>query len=232
MIAKKVYNLLAILLGYGLIIAGFVLFGESLEDDIRILDIIVSCLIFTQFVQFTLFPLVNWGDSSHKEVGMMGIHFPVLIFCCIASIGIMALGIIFDFSFTLQLMCQLVVLFILFFGRLVTLFTGEKIQQIHHKEQVMMHGKLSLKNIMDDFIDEMATLKDLDPIAKQKLTNIHESLRFLSPSSNSEALRFDDQFSQSVEELRVLMRNTNLNREKILEEIEHLERILSRRKKY
>jgi hypothetical protein len=29
-----------------------------------------------------------------------------------------------------------------------------------------------------------------------------------------------------------MMKNTNLNREKILEETEHLERILSRRKKY
>lgn len=85
---------------------------------------------------------------------------------------------------------------------------------------------------MDDFMDDIAIVKDLDPIAKQKLQNIHESMGFLSPSSNSEALRFDEQFSQSVEDLKILMRNTNLNKEKILEETEHLERILSRRKKY
>ena len=85
---------------------------------------------------------------------------------------------------------------------------------------------------MDDFMDDIAIVKDLDPIVKQKLQDIHESMRFLSPSSNSESLRFDEQFSQSVEDLKILMRTTNLNKEKILEETEHLERILSRRKKY
>lgn len=232
MSAKRFYNIFAILLGYGLIIGGFLVFGESLEDKIKIQDIIVSCLIFTQFVQFSLFPLINFGDSSHKEVGMMGIHIYVLIFCCIASIGIMVYGIIYHIPFKFQLMGQLVILLILLVGRVATLHAGENVQQIHHKEQVIMRGKLSLKSIMDDFMDDIAIVRDLDPIAKQKLQNIHESMRFLSPSSNSEALKFDEQFSQSVENLKILMRNTNLNKEKILEETEHLDRILSRRKKY
>lgn len=232
MTAKRFYNILAILLGYGLIIGGFLVFGESLEDKVKILDIIVSCLIFTQFVLFSLFPLINFGDSSHKEVGMMGIHIYVLIFCCIVSFGIMLYGIIYHIPFKFQLMGQLVVLFILIVGRVATLHAGEKVQQIHRKEQVIMHGKLSLKSIMDDFMDDIATVTDLDPIVKQKLTNIHEAMRFLSPSSKSEAIRFDEQFSQSVEDLKIMMRNTNLNREKILEETEHLERTLSRRKKY
>lgn len=232
MTAKRFYNILAILLGYGLIIGGFLVFGESLEDKVKILDIIVSCLIFTQFVQFSLFPLINFGDSSHKEVGMMGIHIYVLNFCCIVSIGIMLYGIIYHIPFKFQLMGQLVVLFILLVGRVATLHAGEKVQQIHRKEQVIMHGKLSLKSIMDNFMDDIATVTDLDPIVKQKLTNIHEAMRFLSPSSKSEAIMFDEQFSQSVEDLKIMMRNTNLNREKILEETEHLERTLSRRKKY
>ena len=103
MTAKRFYNILAILLGYGLIIGGFLVFGDSLEDKVKILDIIVSCLIFTQFVQFSLFPLINFGDSSHKEVGMMGIHIYVLNFCCIVSIGIMIYGIIYHIPFKFQL---------------------------------------------------------------------------------------------------------------------------------
>lgn len=232
MTAQRFFNILAIIFGYGLIIGGFIAFGESLGDKVKILDIIVSCMIFTQFALFTLFPLINFGDSSHKEVGMMGIYFYALNFCCIVSIGIMTYGIILDIPFKLQLMWQLVILFILIVGCTAALLVGEKVQQIHHKEQILMHGKLSLKNIMDDFMDDIATFKDLDPIVKQKLQNVQESIRFLSPSSNSEALRFDELFSQSIEDLKILIRNTNLNREKIIEETEHLERILSRRKKY
>ena len=232
MAAKSFYNILAILLGYGLIIGGILVFGESLENKIKILDIIVSCIIFTQFVQFSLFPLINFRDSSHKEVGMMGIHIYVLNFCCTVSIGIMLYGIIDHIPFKFQLMGQLVVLFILLVGRVATLHAGEKVQHIHRKEQIIMHGKLSIKNTVDDFMDDIATVKDLDPIVKQKLQNIQESIRFLSPSANSEALRFEELFSQSIGDLKILMRNTNLNREKIIEETEHLERILSRRKKY
>ena len=232
MTAKRFYNILAILLGYGLIIGGFLVFGESLDNKVKILDIIISCLIFTQFVQFSLFPLINFSDSSHKEVGMIGIHLYVLNFCCIASIGIMLYGILYHIPFKFQLMGQLIVFFIMLVGRVATLHVGEKIQQIHCKEQVIMSRKLSLKNIMDDFMNDLATLKDLDPIAKQKLQNIQESMRFLSPSSKREAIRFDEQFSLTIEYLKILMRDNNLNREKIIEETEHLERILSRRKKY
>ena len=66
MTAKRFYNILAILLGYGLIIGGFLVFGDSLEDKVKILDIIVSCLIFTQFVQFSLVAGVDFVESSHR----------------------------------------------------------------------------------------------------------------------------------------------------------------------
>ena len=57
MSAKNIFHILAILLGYGLIISGFFVLGATLEDNIKLLDIFMSCLIFTQFVEFTLFPL-------------------------------------------------------------------------------------------------------------------------------------------------------------------------------
>ena len=78
---KNIYRLLAILLGYGIIIASFIIFGESLDDKIKILDIIVSCLVYTLFIQFLIFPLVNLNKSAHKEVGMMGFQFTLLPVC-------------------------------------------------------------------------------------------------------------------------------------------------------
>lgn len=50
MSAKVVYKILAILLGFGLIIGGFIVFGDAIEGRIKVLDIIVSCAIFLQFV--------------------------------------------------------------------------------------------------------------------------------------------------------------------------------------
>lgn len=53
MSAKNIFHILAILLGYGLIISGFFVLGATLEDNIKLLDIFMSCLIFTQFVEFS-----------------------------------------------------------------------------------------------------------------------------------------------------------------------------------
>ena len=121
MSAKVFYKILAILLGYGLIIGGFIVFGESLEDRVKILDIVVSCLIFTQLVQFMLFPLIDLGKAAHREIGMMGIHFATLISCCVLFLALMTCGIVFQIPFKFQLMGQLIVLFILWFY-LITLY--------------------------------------------------------------------------------------------------------------
>ena len=232
MSAKRIYNILAIILGYGLIIGGFIVFGESLETKIIILDIIVSCLIFAQFVQFTLFPLINLGDPAHKEVGMMGIHIAVLTLCCTLSLGLMICGIIYEIPFKFQLMGQLAILFILLIGRFATLHSGEKVQQIYAKEQEILEGKTSLRSVMDDFSDYIATIRQLDPVIVAKLNAIHESIRFITPSGNADAKMLDSHFVQSIDDLKVLMRDTSINKDKIFEEVEHLERILARRKKY
>lgn len=229
---KDIYNTLAILLGYGLIIGGFFVFGESLEDRIRILDIVVTCLIFTQFVQFTIFPLINTGDSAHKEVGMMGIHFVALNICCTLSLAVMVCGIIYEIPFKFQLMGQLAILLLLLIGRVATLHSGEKVQQVYEKEQKVMSGKKALKSAMDDFIDEISDVKDLDDGDRKRLFKIQETMRFITPSANIEARKFDERFIIVLGDLSILLRNTSLNKEQISEQIAQLERILLRRKQY
>lgn len=228
--AKSFYNVLAILLGYGLIIASFIIFGESLDTNIKILDIVVSCFIFTQFTQFSLFPMINFSDSAHKEVGMMGMHWVTLIFTSILAISLMIAGIIWKLSFTLQLIGQLCILFLLLIGRYTTLHTGEKIREIHQKEQVSLFGKKQLKEAMNDFIDKLPCIQDIDMAAKRRLISVHEEIRFITPSANAEALKYDDQFIQTLHEIEVLARDCKLNQNKISEKIDQLERILSRRK--
>ena len=232
MIAKKIYRTLAILLGYGLIIACFILFGQSLEVNIKILDIIITCLVFTQFALFTVFPLINLSDPGQKEVGMLGIHLATINIFSLLALGWMVCGILFQIPFKYQLIGQLFILLILFIGRYATFRSGEKVQQIFEKEQNIKEGKVSLQLVMDDFVDYIACIKDLNPSITKRLQSVHESMRYITPSANVEAKNLDEQFVQSVEDLKIMMRNTLMNKDKIEEEIGHLERILSRRKKY
>lgn len=230
--ARKIYSALAIILGYGLIITGFVLFGQSIEQHVRVLDIVVTCLVFTQFALFTVFPLINLSKPAQKEVGMLGIHLATINIFSILALGWMVCGLLFSIPFKYQLIGQLLVIFILFIGRLATFRSGEKVQQIYEKEQKIMEGKLSLRFLMDDFMDYVAGVKDLDPMVVQRLQAVHESMRFITPSAKAEAKNFDRQFAQLLEDLKVLMRNTTMNRGRIEEEVGHLERVLERRKKY
>ena len=188
--AKKIYRALAILLGYGLIIACFILFGQSLEKNVRILDIIITCLVFTQFAMFTIFPLVNLNNPVQKEVGMLGIHLVTINIFSLLALGWMICGMLLQIPFKYQLIGQLVILFILFIGRYATFRSGEKVQQIYEKEQNVMEGKVSLRIVMDNLMDYMATVKDLDSSILQRLQSLHEAIRFITPSDSNEAKNF------------------------------------------
>lgn len=225
---KIFYKALAILLGYGIIIAGFVLFGASLEDDVRILDIVVSCLVFTQLVEFFFFPLIDTSKKAHKEVGMMGIHFTSIGSYFVAVVAIMAAGIYWDLSFTLQLLLQLGALLLLVLGRVATLHAGDKVEQVYQSEQILMDGKLMLKDAMAELMDKVAETDGLTPELKGRLTEVQESVRFVSPSASSEARNLIAQFTSTTANIAVMLRDVKLNAPQLEQEIGRLERIMTK----
>ena len=135
---KHVYLLLACLLGYGLIIWGFITFGASLERSVRILDIVVSCLIFTQFIQLTLTPIIRLDEPAHREVGMLGIHWFFVSVSTLLAIGLMVCGAAYSWSFNVQLLGQLLFLMVAFLGRYAALVAGEKVEQRYKAEQEIL----------------------------------------------------------------------------------------------
>ena len=230
--AKTIYKILAHLLGYGLIIGGFIIFGDAIETKTRVMDIIISCLIYTQLVEFTIFPMVNLGQKAHKEVGMMGLHYSSIYLYSVLAIGIMVAGVCLDLQFKYQLMMQLVALFVLLIGRAVTLHTGDRVQRIHDKEQGGVESKDQIISAMEDFMDRVGDTTDLNPSVLQSLQSIKESLRFLTPSSSAEAKALESSFCQKLADIEVLLRNTSLNAEQISSEVRHLQQILNKRKKF
>ena len=225
---KIFYKALAILLGYGIIIAGFVLFGASLEDDVRILDIVVSCVIYTQLVEFFFFPLIDTSKKAHKEVGMMGIHFVALDTYFVVAIAIIAAGIWRDWSFTQQLLLQLGALLLLVLGRVATLHAGDKVEQVYQNEQKLMTGKQMLIDAMVELMDKVEETNDLAPDLKRRLNDIHESLRFVSPSTSGEMRGQVAQFTSITANIAVMLCDLKRNAPQLEQEINRLERIMTR----
>lgn len=228
-----IYKILALLLGYGLIIAAFILLvGGLVSNDVLTLDIVVSCILYTLYALFSFFPLVNTKDSSHKEVGMLGPHMFFLTICTVLSIGLMICGIIWPIPFTYQLLGQLAVLLIALLGRSAALQSGDKVKEIHHLEQAQKQGRDSLKSQMLMFMEEVYSSKRLDAQTVERLKKIQEDTRFVTPSLAPEAQALEYQFMQSVQDLRVLMYQQPLDMVQINDKIASIERTLLNRKRY
>lgn len=230
MTARKFYTLLALVMGYGLIIGGWLLFKEHLEQRVMILNIVASCMIFTQFAMFGFFRMIDLDKPAQREVGMMGIHYTGLNLCCIFSVAVMAYGIAYDLPFKFQLMGQLGILMLLILFRIFTLTAGEKVEEIYHKEERIKEGKALLSVSMADFMDEVATVSGLDAGIHDRLKTLHENVRFITPSDKTEATMLDTRIVNSLDELTVLMRDVQHNSERIAEEVGRLERTFARRK--
>ena len=226
------YKTLSIVLGLGLIIACFMIFGASLEKEIRILDIIVCCLIYTQLAQLFIFPMIALEKKGHKEVGMMGIHYFVLSTCCIASIFLMSYGIAYSLSFKFQLIGQLIILFFMLIGRATALSSGNKVLQIHEQEQVAQGGKKSMRADIAAFLEDLALHPDirLDADVIKRLFAVQESLKYLPPSFSQEAVTLERRFSQTLSDLQLMLRDTTLNASRIETAVLCLEQIVKNRK--
>lgn len=229
---KLFYKLLAILLGYGLIVASFIVFGSSLSDNVRILDIVVSCVIFTQAVEFLFVPLVNTKDEAQKEVGMMGIHIMFVNAYILLSIGFMLAGMYWNLSFTSQLLMQLGALFVLILGRVFTLHSGDKVKNVYHQEKEKLDSKRQLQRAMDDVMDALMHNVLNDMALKDRLQELSDNVRFVSPSTDIEAQHLDKQFTSTAADLVVMLRNVDSNKDRITETVGQLEYLLTKRRKY
>lgn len=229
---KTFYKILTVLIGYGLIVASFILLFTWLPDDIRILDIVVTSIIFTQLVEFLFFPLIDLEKKAHKEVGMMGIHLAAINTYAGVAIVIMAVGMIWELSFTWQLLLQLGALLILIIGRVATLHSGEKVEAVYEKEQVLKGGKQQLKAAAESMMDAIVRSSELSPVLASRITQMAEDVRYVAPSTNAEAMNLELQFSRLASDLEVMLRQSPLNNEQITETVSQLEYILAKRKKY
>lgn len=227
---KTFYKILAILLGYGLIIAGFIVFGELLPDDVRVLDIIVTCLMFTQLVEFFFFPLIDTGRPAHKEVGMLGIHLAALNTYFGGAIVVMAAGIYWHLPFSWQLLMQLAALLILVLGRVFTLHAGDKVEQVYQREEQLRDGKAMLKMTMESVVDKAACCRSLSPDLLARLQALQDDIRFVTPSTSTEARSLESRFMRQADTVIALLRALQPDEQRLADEIAQLELLLSKRK--
>ena len=229
--AKNVYITLAVLIGFGMIIGGFIVFGGALPTNIRVLDIIVSCMVFFQVCELFFFPMVNMRSGAKKEVGMMGIHYTVIKIYTVLALAVLIAGIAADLSFKIQLFGQLFAFVLLLVGRFATLLSGEHVEAVYDSETAKTEAKVALRRHFEQ-IDNMAATTDLDAATMQRLSDLVEEMRYVTPSDDAEARALDARLHDSLDDIASLLRDTRANADVITREIDNIVRTLNRRKQY
>ncbi len=221
------------LLGYGLIIGGFIVFGDFLPTDVRYLDMAICCLLFSSLPFLYFRPLINLNDPSHKEVGSMGIQMYGFGFYGTAAIAVMVVGYLFTWSFKVQLFLHLGILFFFCLMVLASMFAARKVSQVYHKESKKLKNRAIFKTKMAELMDEIQIAGGSIPQdIRQPLEAINDTMTYIVPSSNPEVTLLEDKFCDLVDEILVLMRNIDLNKDLIQEKIKRLELTLNKRKNF
>ena len=82
---RKTISLILILFGEALLIYCFLSFGKNLQQDILLLNIIVSSLVYFTWAIDFITPLVKFSDKTQKQIGSIGIRWFVTFFYSVVA---------------------------------------------------------------------------------------------------------------------------------------------------
>jgi hypothetical protein len=231
MSTKKILSLLLLLFGEAIIIAAFILFRGSSTDNIFVLNIVISSLVYGLFFYNFGAPWIDLNDKTQKQIGAIGISWFTLWFYVIFAIGFMLVAnLMHEFAFPTQLLVHCGLLFFLFLLFLLSRHSADKVVEVYREQTANLNGILEMKKAMIVLKDEINEATDLPISFVQKVNSLEDSLRFISPTENSEAHELENSFVKVIESIRFAIQNYSLNAEQIDNNIKKCERIYQNRK--
>jgi hypothetical protein len=229
--AKKILSWLALLGGEAIIIAAFILFRGSLTDNILILNIVVSSLIYGLFFVDVLVPWINPGDKSQKKVGSLGLRWFFTWLYAILAIAVMIAGNrAYEWSFNLQLIIHCALVFLLILGFVASFTSSDKVREIYRQETFHRNGITEMKNAMRGLKDKMNDSSDLPESFTGRIQTLEENLRFISPANNNDAYELERQFANTINDIAFAISNFLMNEEAIESNLKKAEKIYQNRK--
>lgn len=228
---KRLLSWVALLGGEALIIAIFILYGQSLEDRELLLNIVVMSIIYGLYFIDIFVPWVDWYDKSKKKVATIGIRWTVTIIYTIAAIAVMiGCNWIGDASFQLQLLIQCALLLMLIIGFAAFMFAADKTQQVNAIETNNSNDLARMRTAMRSLKDRMYSVSNLPQSVVSRINRLEEDIRYISPSASAEARDYERRFVSAMTDLSVMISNYAMNESKIENVLSAAERIYQNRK--
>lgn len=229
--AKKIISWLILLFGEALIIAGFILFKGELKDNILVLNIIISSVIYGLFFVDILIPWINFNDKSQRRVGSLGVRWFVTWLYAIVAVALMFIANIhLHLIFSTQLLIHCILLFFIFMGLLASLHSQSKVNEVFHTDTANRNGILEMKKSMSALKNVIAETADLPALFIERVNILEENLRFISPSQDSEAHKLENLFVEAINAIHFALTNYSLNEQQIENNLKKCERLYKNRK--
>ena len=197
---KTFYKGLVIGIAILLICGVFFLLISDMDIRIRVLDTVMASLIFVNLSLFLFFPLFS-GDDEKKEAGMIGIHLFTTSLSSLLVIATIILGYILGWSFKLQLFIHLAIIILILLGRVATLHAGEKVVDVFEKENRLMEGKKNLMQMAEVIQIHLKSNNILAEANKQRIKEICQNIRFLSPVDSEKAVELDIELGNCLNQI-------------------------------
>jgi hypothetical protein len=229
--AKKIFSLLLIIFGEALLILCFLHFGKNVQTEILTLNIVVSSLIYCLLFIDIIVPWVDFKDKSQKTIGSIGLRwFFTFSYIIVAIVAMEVFNSVKPISFTIQFIIQGILFFFLLLGYFMAFSSSDKVSEVYVEEKQNRDRIDEMKKATKEVQMKIDQRKNIPTDIINKLKDLQDNLRFLSPSNNSNAYGLEAKFVEEMRALNVCFLDIPLNLEKINDNIQNCYRTLKERK--
>jgi len=231
---KKIIAFLLLLFGEALMIVCFLHFGRSLPNVVLTLNIVVSSIIYALYFIDIIIPWVNFKDKSQKSIGSIGLRWFFTFFYMLLAIG----AIIFFntlapiVNIATQIIVHGVLLFLLLLGLFMAVSSSGKVQEIFMEEKKNRDRIDEMKKVTKEDQLKLDQMTNIPPDIITRMSEIHENLRYISPSDNYGAIELEGNFITQMRAVSNCLFGSPLNFDRIIENIQNCERTYKERKHF
>ena len=229
MIMNNWIGYIATLLGLILVVAGWLIWGDRTNTDIFALNIAVSVVAYCVMFVDVLIPWADLRDKTQRRIGNTGVRWFVQYGYSITAILLLVLCNLLGLTFIVSLFLQCVVLTLLIFGIATAKTTAAKISEVSQENSDNINYltlvREGVSSLLEATHDAQAPQLLIARIERQA-----EELRYVSPSNSAESRKVENELMELLAATETLMRNYEVNNERIEANIAKAERLIKKRK--
>lgn len=218
--SKMLLLLLLAILGEILIVLSFLHFGKEAGAGALTLNIIVTTIIYVGIIYDFISPLISLKDKSQRQIGSLGLRWFITSSYSIIAAGLMIyFGIVKPAEFISQLLIHGFLFFLFLLGLFGSSISSEKVEEVYAEEKLNGNKINEMKLEIREIQKRVDLVNDLPDEISSRLNDLQESIRFLSPSNNSEALLLENKFIEEARRLNQCFSETPIDLEQVIRSV-------------